>query len=157
MFAVTVGCLGHSHTQIFAALGTRSGYVAGHGGGRHIAATTGESTVVWDCSALQLNLRRLLVASLARPGGNVTGLTSLTVELATKRLEILKDAVPMLARVGLLWLPGASGISRDLQMKELRPAPVALMLKLEEIETQPDVKGLESPFKSQSRNRWARS
>ena len=43
-----------------------------------------------------------LVASLARPGGNVTGLSSLTSELNTKRLEILKDAVPKLARVGLL-------------------------------------------------------
>ena len=43
-----------------------------------------------------------LVASLARPGGNVTGLSSLASELNTKRLEILKDAVPKLARVGLL-------------------------------------------------------
>ncbi len=43
-----------------------------------------------------------LVASLARPGGNVTGFSSLSFELNTKRLEILKDAVPKLARVGLL-------------------------------------------------------
>ena len=47
-----------------------------------------------------------LVASLARPGGNVTGLSSLAVELNTKRLEILKDAVPNLHRVGLLWTMG---------------------------------------------------
>src|SRR5438309_1849768 len=45
-----------------------------------------------------------LVASLARPGGNVTGLSGLSPELNTKRLEILKDAVPKLARVGLLTL-----------------------------------------------------
>jgi putative ABC transport system substrate-binding protein len=87
-----------------------------------------------------------LVASLARPGGNVTGLSSMSFELATKRLEILKDAVPKLARVGLLRLPGGGGISANLQMKELRPAAVALKLKLEEIETQPDAKGLESAF-----------
>ena len=43
-----------------------------------------------------------LVASLAQPGGNVTGLSNLGTELNTKRLEILKDAVPKLARVGLL-------------------------------------------------------
>src|SRR6266550_1546313 len=43
-----------------------------------------------------------LVASLARPGGNITGLSSLAVELNTKRLEILKDAVPKLVRVGIL-------------------------------------------------------
>ncbi|MBI2533390.1 MAG: ABC transporter substrate-binding protein [Deltaproteobacteria bacterium] len=48
-----------------------------------------------------------LVASLARPGGNVTGFSSLGTELNTQRLEILKDAVPKLARVGLLRLPGA--------------------------------------------------
>ena len=49
-----------------------------------------------------------LVASLARPGGNVTGLSGLTPELNTKRLEILKDTVPKLARVGLLRLAGGS-------------------------------------------------
>jgi putative ABC transport system substrate-binding protein len=43
-----------------------------------------------------------LVASLARPGGNITGLASLGSELNTKRLEILKDTVPKLARIGLL-------------------------------------------------------
>jgi putative ABC transport system substrate-binding protein len=88
-----------------------------------------------------------LVASLARPGGNVTGLSGLTVELNTKRLEVLKDAVPKLARVGLLWLPGTS-IGQDLQLKELRPAALALKLKLEEIDTQLDAKGLESAFKT---------
>ena len=43
-----------------------------------------------------------LVASLARPGGNVTGLSGLWTELNTKRLEILKDADPKLTRVGFL-------------------------------------------------------
>jgi putative tryptophan/tyrosine transport system substrate-binding protein len=46
-----------------------------------------------------------LVASLARPGGNVTGLSALANELNTKRLEVLKDAVPRLSRVGLLRTP----------------------------------------------------
>jgi putative ABC transport system substrate-binding protein len=87
-----------------------------------------------------------LVASLARPGGNVTGNSSLG-ELNTKRLEILKDAVPKLARVGLL-RPAGSGIGGDLQLKELRPAALALKLKLEEIDAQPDSKGLESAFQT---------
>ena len=87
-----------------------------------------------------------LVASLARPGGNVTGFSTLAVELNTKRLEILKDAVPKLARVGLLWTAGSRG--QDLQLKELRAAAVALKLKLEEIETQIDAKGLESAFQT---------
>ncbi len=88
-----------------------------------------------------------LVASLARPGGNVTGNSGLQPELNTKRLEILKDAVPKLTRVGLLRGPGDS-ISSDLQLKELRAAALALKLKLEEIRTQPDAEGLESAFKT---------
>ena len=84
-----------------------------------------------------------LVASLARPGGNVTGFSSLSNELHTKRLEILKDAVPKLTRVGLLRPPPAIS-----QMKQLRPAALHLKLKLEEIETQIDAKGLESAFKT---------
>jgi putative ABC transport system substrate-binding protein len=91
-----------------------------------------------------------LIASLARPGDNVTGLASLESELITKRLEILKDAVPKLARVGLLRLPGAN-IAGDLQLKEVRPAAVALKLKLEEIETQPDSKSIEDAFQSAKR------
>jgi putative tryptophan/tyrosine transport system substrate-binding protein len=85
-----------------------------------------------------------LVASLARPGGNVTGLSSLSFELNTKRLEILKDAVPKLARVGLLQTSTAT----DLQLKQLRAAAQALKLKLEEIETQFDPKGLETAFQT---------
>ena len=83
-----------------------------------------------------------LVVSLARPGGNVTGFSSLDTELNSKRLEILKDAVPKLARVGLLRSLGTG----DAQLQEIRPAAVALKLKLEEIETQVDAKGLESAF-----------
>jgi len=83
-----------------------------------------------------------LIASLARPGGNVTGFSSLSAELITKRLEILKDAIPKLARVGLLW----PGIGQQSQLKEIRAAASALKLKLEEIKTQADAKGLESAF-----------
>jgi putative ABC transport system substrate-binding protein len=89
-----------------------------------------------------------LVASLARPGGNVTGLSGLSTQLNTKRLEILKDAVPKVTRVGLLRLPGGAAIGQNLQLKELRPAALALKLKLEEIEAQPDSKGLESAFQT---------
>ena len=88
-----------------------------------------------------------LVASLARPGGNVTGFSSFAPGLNTKRLEILKDAVPKLLRVGLLRL-GVGAIAEDLQLKVLRPAASHLKLKLEEIETQVDAKGLESAFKT---------
>jgi putative ABC transport system substrate-binding protein len=86
-----------------------------------------------------------LVASLARPGGNITGNSGLSPELGTKRLEILKDAVPKLSRVGFLRPVEGTG---DLQLKELRLAAQALKLKLEEIDTRADPKGLESAFQT---------
>jgi putative ABC transport system substrate-binding protein len=89
-----------------------------------------------------------LVASLARPGGNVTGSSGLGTELNSKRLEVLKDAVPKLARVGYLRRSGAARSSQDLQLKEIRAAAPVLKLKLEEIETQPDPKSLESAFQT---------
>ncbi len=90
-----------------------------------------------------------LISSLARPGGNVTGFASLSPELNTKRLEILKDAVPKLTRVGLL-MQQESGLH---QLKELRAAAVALKLKLEEIDTPFDAKGLERAFQTASESR----
>ena len=67
------------------------------------------------------------VESLARPGGNVTGLTVLTRELGGKRLELLKEAVPKLARVAVLYDPAISGSLHE--VKELLPAD-ARALKL---------------------------
>jgi putative tryptophan/tyrosine transport system substrate-binding protein len=61
-----------------------------------------------------------LVESLARPGGNVTGLTLLGPELAGKRLELFKEAVPKIARVAVLYEPANPG--SVLQMKEALPS-----------------------------------
>jgi putative ABC transport system substrate-binding protein len=60
-----------------------------------------------------------LVESLARPGGNVTGLTLLSGELGGKRLELLKEAVPKLARVAVLYNP--ANITGSLDVKEALP------------------------------------
>jgi putative tryptophan/tyrosine transport system substrate-binding protein len=49
------------------------------------------------------------VSSLARPGGNITGLTNIAVELSGKRLELLKETVPKLSRVALMWEPKNAG------------------------------------------------
>jgi putative ABC transport system substrate-binding protein len=89
-----------------------------------------------------------LIASLARPGGNVTGNSGLSNELITKRLEILRDAIPRLSRVGLLRTPGGEIENSELQFEDLRPAALALKLKLEEIEARPDAKGIESAFQT---------
>ena len=61
-----------------------------------------------------------LIESLARPGGNVTGLTNLTGKLAGKRLELLKEAVPKLARVAVLYEPATP--ANVLEVKEDLPA-----------------------------------
>jgi putative ABC transport system substrate-binding protein len=71
-------------------------------------------------------VRAGFVESLARPGGNVTGLTRLTRELGGKRLELLKEAVPKLSRVAVLYDPAAPGLH---EVKELLPAD-ARALKL---------------------------
>ena len=92
-----------------------------------------------------------LVASLARPGGNVTGNSGLSPQLNTKRLEILTDSIPKLSRVGLL-RESRAAIGRALQLKEIRAAALALNLKLEEIETQ-DAKDLESAFQTAKQKR----
>ena len=110
------------------------------GGGVPLAAKNATSTIPIVMASGSDPVAAGLVASLARPGGNVTGLTSLNQELITKRLEVLKDAVPKLGRVGLL-RPSTSG-----QLKEIRRAALALKLTLEEIDAQPDAKGLESAF-----------
>ena len=71
-----------------------------------------------------------LVESLARPGGNVTGLTNLIRELGGKRLELLKEAVPKLARVAVLYDPAIP--SSVLEVKEVLPvAARALRLTLQ--------------------------
>jgi len=68
-----------------------------------------------------------IIESLARPGGNVTGITNLNIELGGKRLELLKEAVPKLARVAVLYDPDSQ--ANVLQVKEFLP-PAARALKL---------------------------
>jgi ABC-type uncharacterized transport system substrate-binding protein len=72
-----------------------------------------------------------LVASLARPGGNVTGLTNFTSELAGKRLELLKEAVSRVSRVAVLWNPDA--LSSALRMRETEIAAPSLGIKLQPV------------------------
>jgi putative ABC transport system substrate-binding protein len=73
-----------------------------------------------------------LVASLARPGGNVTGLTQLSAELDGKKLEILKQAVPKITRVGVLWTVGSA--RPDERAREAEPAAKALGIRLHSLE-----------------------
>lgn len=73
-----------------------------------------------------------LVASLARPGGNVTGTTFLGPELVAKRLQLLREVVPQLSRVAVLWHPHAYG-ERTMagMLKEIEGAAQAMSLQLQ--------------------------
>src|SRR5688572_30310497 len=74
-----------------------------------------------------------LVSSLGRPGGNITGLSNMAPDLDGKRLELLKEAVPKVARVAFLW--GGSGGSRgNLPLTDMEAAAKALGLKLLSLE-----------------------
>jgi len=72
------------------------------------------------------------VASLARPGGNVTGLSALSPELSGKRLAILREVLPGLARVAIIWNPDVRGAVFD--YKETEAAARSLRLQLQSVE-----------------------
>jgi putative ABC transport system substrate-binding protein len=73
-----------------------------------------------------------LVASLARPGGNITGLSMMIPEVSGKRLELLQEAVPKLSHVAVLWNPDFPGST--LAFKETQTAAHALGLQLQSLE-----------------------
>ena len=69
-----------------------------------------------------------LVASLARPGGNVTGLTTLSGDLASKRLELLKETLPGLTKAAVLWNAGNATATRFFKDMETAAPPLGLRL-----------------------------
>jgi putative ABC transport system substrate-binding protein len=75
-----------------------------------------------------------LVESLARPGGNITGLSPMTAELGGKRLEMIKELVPKLSRVAVLWNP--QGASSPFHWKELQHPARQLGVQLISLEVQ---------------------
>jgi putative tryptophan/tyrosine transport system substrate-binding protein len=84
-----------------------------------------------------------LVPSLARPGGNVTGVTSIAPDLATKRLALLKEAVPGITRVAVLF--NAAIPPAEIAMTEMRFAAQTLNLRIESFAAQ-GRKGLAEAF-----------
>ena len=90
------------------------------------------------------------VASLARPGGNITGLSTFVPELSGKRLEILREVVPKLSRVAVLGSSGATGYAQTL--KEIEPAAKAFKLQLQFIDVK-HAKEMEAAFRAASEGR----
>jgi putative tryptophan/tyrosine transport system substrate-binding protein len=83
-----------------------------------------------------------LVDSLARPGGNITGISRLTRELSGKRLELLTEVVPQLSRVGILWAATSEG--SKISFQEYQAAARALKIQLQSLEVrgpEPDLGG----------------
>jgi putative ABC transport system substrate-binding protein len=73
------------------------------------------------------------VESLARPGGNVTGLTVLNTEIGRKRLELLKEAIPRVERVAVIYQPNIPSNARELKEVELAARPLNLTLRYLEV------------------------
>jgi putative tryptophan/tyrosine transport system substrate-binding protein len=90
------------------------------------------------------------VASLARPGGNITGLSTFAPELTGKRLEILREVVPKLSRVAVLGSSGATGYAQTL--KEIEPAAKAFKMQLQVIDAL-HAKDMETAFRAASEGR----
>ena len=92
-----------------------------------------------------------LIESLARPGGNITGLTRLTAELSGKRLELLKEAVLRISRVGVLW--DADGAGSANSFKEYDAAARALKIPLQSLEVRGPNPDLDGAFRAAAKGR----
>ena len=115
------------------------------------AARQATTTIPIVAATMQDPVRDGLVASLARPGGNVTGLTFLGSELVPKRLALLKEAIPRVSRVAVLWHPGglAEGTGQEM-VKEAEAAARGLGLHIQLVRAE-SPKGLDGAFSSMTR------
>ena len=91
------------------------------------------------------------IDSLARPGGNITGLTRLTRELSGKRLELLKEVVPKISRVGVLW--DADNPEAANGFKEYEAAGRALKIELQSLGVRGPNPDLEGAFQAAAKGR----
>ena len=93
---------------------------------------------------------RGFVAGLPRPGGNITGLTNLTVELMGKRLELLKEVIPGLSRVAVLWGPRSPHSDLGMRKTEVAAQSLGVRLQAAEVKHRDD---LEQAFAAIKRER----
>jgi putative ABC transport system substrate-binding protein len=90
-----------------------------------------------------------IVDSLARPGGNLTGFATLNPNLSGKRLELLKEVVPQLSRVGVLWVPDDPSKT----FEEYKAAALALKVQFQSLEVQGPNPDLERAFQTAAKRR----
>jgi putative ABC transport system substrate-binding protein len=92
-----------------------------------------------------------LIESLAHPGGNITGLSTLGRDLGGKRLELLKEVVPEITCVGVLW--HAEGATAALALREYQAAAPALKIELQSLELRGASPDLDAAFKAAAEGR----
>ena len=107
----------------------RVAVIAASGGFASVSAAKAETTTIPIVFAISEDPVRLgLVASLARPGGNLTGINFLSAELVAKRLELLREMVPAAARLAVLVNP--AGPTPEITLRDVEPAARAIGLQI---------------------------
>jgi putative tryptophan/tyrosine transport system substrate-binding protein len=92
-----------------------------------------------------------LIDSLARPGGNITGLSRLNRDLRGKRLELLKEVVPRISRVGILW--DTSGTELATAFRDYETAASALKIPIQSLKVRSSNPDLEGAFRNAAKGR----
>jgi len=124
--------------------------VTGGGGGATRAAKEATKTIPIVMAGDVDPVAQGSVTSLARPGGNITGLSTLAPEISGKRLELLKEIVPKLSRVAVLWTSTGPSTARLLQ--EVEPVAGAFGIKLQFLDIR-SAKDIETAFRAATKGR----
>ena len=119
------------------------------GGGPATAAAKNATQMIPIVTSSQDPVSLGFVAGLPRPGGNITGLTNLTSELVGKRLELLKEVIPQLSRVAVLWTPSHPA-STTWRRTEVAAQSLGVQLQAAEVRDRDD---LEPAFAAIKRER----
>src|SRR3984893_6590033 len=104
-----------------------------------IAAQKATRTIPIVMAAIADPVGAGLIASLARPGGNITGMSLISAELSGKRLEILKEAIPSVSRVAVLWNPTNPNTVGLLHDTQSAAQSLGIQLQVLEVRTADDV------------------
>jgi putative ABC transport system substrate-binding protein len=111
-----------------------------------LAAKNATGTIPIVMAAVANPVDSGLIASLARPGANITGTSTMTDEIVGKQLELLKETFPKISRVAAMWNP-ANPVFQKLQLREVEATARALHVRLQKVEAR-DHHEIERAFKS---------
>jgi putative ABC transport system substrate-binding protein len=120
------------------------------GGGATRAAKEATATIPIVMTQVNDPVGNGFVTSLARPGGNITGLSSLSVDISGKRLELLKEVVPRLSRVAVLGTSTSPGQAQALKETELTAGMLGVKLQYLDVQNPKDI---ETAFRAATKGR----